>query len=127
MSDLPRRGALPSCLSVVPQRSSPMSPRPVVAALTAWLLAAPSVRAGDRIDFSREILPLLSDNCFHCHGPDEKNRKAKLRLDDEQNVKKVRGVIVPGKSGESDLYLRLVATDPHEVMPPPASNRQLSA
>jgi hypothetical protein len=104
-----------------------MVPRLLALALTAWLLAAPLARAGTKVDFSREILPLLSDKCFHCHGPDEKNRKAKLRLDDERNVKQVRGVIVPGKLDESELYRRLTATDPKEVMPPPASNRKLSA
>jgi hypothetical protein len=104
-----------------------MVPRLLALALTAWLLAAPLARAQAKVDFSREILPLLSDRCFHCHGPDEKNRKAKLRLDDERNVKRVRGVIVPGKPDESELYRRLIATDPKEKMPPPGSNRKLSA
>jgi hypothetical protein len=104
-----------------------MVSRLLALALIAWLLAAPPARAGTKVDFSREILPLLSDRCFHCHGPDEKNRKAKLRLDDERNVKQVSSVIVPGKLDESELYRRLVATDPNEVMPPPNSNRKLTA
>jgi hypothetical protein len=84
------------------------------------------VRADDKVDFSRDILPLLSENCFQCHGPDAKNRKAKLRLDDEQNVKNVRGVVVPGKSDESELFLRVSDTDAKHVMPPPSSQRKLS-
>jgi hypothetical protein len=97
-----------------------------LAILSIGLLRVGAARADGKVDFGRDILPLLSDNCFHCHGPDAKNRKAKLRLDDEQNVKKVREVIVPGKIEESELYRRLTATDPKEKMPPPRSNRKLT-
>ena len=81
-------------------------------------------------DFSREILPILSDNCFACHGPDASHRKAKLRLDDEVEAKRERSsgvVIVPGKSEESELVYRLNSTDPEEIMPPPDSHKTLTA
>jgi hypothetical protein len=99
----------------------------LLAALTGWLVAGPRALADDKVTFSRDILPILSDNCFHCHGPDAKDRKAKLRLDDEKNVKKDRAVVIPGKSAESELYIRLVAADPGEVMPPPRAPRKPSA
>ena len=82
------------------------------------------------VDFTRDIRPILSDNCYQCHGPDEKARKAKLRLDTKDGafrVKDDKTVIVPGKSGESDLIRRITNTDPDEVMPPPKSNRKLTA
>lgn len=88
-----------------------------------------SVQAGP-VDFSREILPILSDNCFYCHGPDASHRKAKLRLDDEMDAKRDRkgeAVIVPGKSDESLLMQRIVTKDTDDLMPPPESNKKLSA
>jgi hypothetical protein len=107
-----------------------MMRRTSLAALTLWLLAAAAAPAGGRVDFGRDILPILSDNCFHCHGPDARNRKAGLRLDDEKSARRRRrghAVIVPGKSAQSELYRRITATDPDDVMPPPRSNRKLSA
>src|SRR5438128_1670403 len=81
----------------------------------------------EKVNFSREILPILTENCLLCHGPDEKARKAKLRLDDEVNVKEGRGVIVPGNSADSELYRRLIAEDEKKVMPQAGSGRKLSA
>ncbi len=85
---------------------------------------------GGAVDFSRDIRPILSDNCYQCHGPDEKARKAKLRLDTREGafrVKDGKTVILPGKSAESELVQRLTSTDPDEVMPPPKANRKLTA
>ncbi|MBS0263732.1 MAG: PSD1 domain-containing protein [Planctomycetes bacterium] len=80
------------------------------------------------VDFSRDILPILSDYCFTCHGPDQNQRKADLRLDTQEGALRTENpVIVPGKSSDSELILRIVSTDPGEVMPPPKSNRKLSA
>lgn len=81
------------------------------------------------INFSREIVPILSDNCFQCHGPDEKARKAKLRLDTKEGAFRVKdevAVIVPGKSSESELYRRIMTDDPDDHMPPAKSNRKLT-
>ena len=65
------------------------------------------------IDFNREIRPILSDNCFACHGPDDKERKARLRFDLKeealQPAKSGDYAIVPGKPAESELILRVLA------------------
>ncbi|HEX4143624.1 MAG TPA: PSD1 and planctomycete cytochrome C domain-containing protein [Pirellulales bacterium] len=93
-------------------------------ALAALLFAAAPLWAGvDKIDFSRDVRPVLSDKCFACHGPDEKHREAELRLDVHDAALKV---VVPGKSGESELVRRITSTDPDEVMPPPKSHRTLT-
>jgi hypothetical protein len=80
------------------------------------------------VDFGREILPILSDNCFRCHGPDARARKANLRLDTPDGaLRKADPVIVPGKSADSEMVRRITSPDAAEVMPPPKSNRKLSA
>jgi hypothetical protein len=83
------------------------------------------------VDFSRDILPILSNNCFKCHGPDDHERKAKLRLDTHAGVlgsgKSGLTTVVPGKSAESELILRITATDEDDVMPPIDSNKKLTA
>ena len=83
----------------------------------------------EKVDFSRQILPILSENCFNCHGPDADHRKAKLRLDDETDAKKDRDgdvVIVPGNSLKSLLVSRIETSDPDDLMPPPDSRKKLS-
>lgn len=96
----------------------------------ALLLPSSSFAAGDQVDFSRDILPLLSDNCFKCHGPDEANRKAKMRFDKhEASIEKQkdgRAIIFPGKSGQSELYSRISSPDPEERMPPVDTGKTLS-
>src|SRR5262245_49788911 len=77
--------------------------------------------AAQELKFNRDIRPLLSDRCFYCHGPDEKNRKAGLRLDTFEGATKDRGgyrAITPGKPDESELLRRVTAQDTNEVMPP---------
>ncbi len=96
--------------------------------ITAALIAAGPSRA-EPANFSREILPILSENCFHCHGQDAQARKADLRLDIEAEAKKaVDGAfpIAAGKSGMSEIMKRMLSTDPDEVMPPPKSNRKVT-
>jgi len=81
------------------------------------------------LDFNRDIQPILSENCYHCHGPDKANRKAGLRLDTEKEAKTDHdGVLAikPGHSSESDIIKRILSTDPDEVMPTPKSNRKLT-
>ena len=98
-------------------------------ALAAWLAAPAGARAAT-VDFQRDILPILSDKCFHCHGPDEKARKAKLRLDTPEGAfqanAKGKVSIIRGKSAESELFRRLVTSDADDLMPPPESKRTLT-
>ena len=80
------------------------------------------------VDFGREVLPVLSDACFHCHGPDENARKAKLRLDTREGVFRTKDgvtVVKPGNLEDSELVTRITSTDPDEQMPPPKANRKL--
>ena len=86
--------------------------------------------SAEPINFSRQIRPILSENCIACHGPDEKARKGKLRLDDEQDAKRDRKgdfVILPGKPEQSDLIKRIESTDPDDVMPPPKQHKTIPA
>jgi hypothetical protein len=81
------------------------------------------------IDFQREIRPILSDNCFQCHGPDSAARQAGLRLDRRESALEARpsgAPIVPGKSAESLLYQRITNSDPNSRMPPAESHKQLT-
>jgi hypothetical protein len=83
-----------------------------------------------KIDFSRDILPVISSKCFHCHGPDESHRAAKLRLDVRDEALKDRKgsiAIVPGDLKKSDLIARITTADPDEVMPPPKEKKPLTA
>jgi hypothetical protein len=75
------------------------------------------------VRFNTDVLPILSQNCFLCHGPDEKTRKARLRLDTRKGA---LAVVVPGKADDSELIRRINA-DEDEVMPPHKTNRRLSA
>ena len=83
------------------------------------------------MNFAREIRPILSDNCFACHGPDDQKRKAKLRLDTKEGAfGKLEGgglAIVSGKPDESDLIFRIESDDPDLRMPPQKSGKQLTA
>lgn len=85
---------------------------------------------GVSVDFNREIQPILSDHCFKCHGPDEKTRKGKLRLDTKEGAFQVnsnQAVIVRGDPGKSELYRRITTDDPDDLMPPLKSNLKLSS
>src|SRR5687768_12034755 len=97
----------------------------------AMLLATSlSGRAAEPVNFSRQVLPILSDNCFKCHGPDEANRQAELRLDQEESAKRLldgKAAIVPGQSHTSELFRRISSSDADERMPPPDSNLELTA
>ena len=79
------------------------------------------------IRFSRDILPILSDRCFNCHGPDETHRQADLRLDVEDSVLQQRddhAVVVPGDLQASELIARITSRDADLQMPPPDSGRE---
>jgi hypothetical protein len=101
--------------------------------LGSLLLAVTVLLAGARahaaVDFGRDVLPILADKCFPCHGPDAKARKANLRFDTKEGafrLRKGKSVIVPGDSAASELVRRITAEDDAERMPPPESNRTLT-
>ncbi len=98
----------------------------VISALFAALLNG----AEEKISYNRQIRPLLSDQCFSCHGPDANKRKAELRLDiREEALKPAKSdalAIVPGKPEESELIARIFETDEEEIMPPPKTHKALS-
>ncbi len=98
--------------------------RLLLSTIALCALASPTF-AQEKVDFARDVLPILSDACFKCHGPDEKARKADLRLDTKEDALRKDGPIVPGKSAASRLVERIVSADPDEVMPPPKSNKKL--
>jgi hypothetical protein len=99
--------------------------------LTVLLIAAalPAGAAG-KLDFNRDIRPILSDNCFACHGTDAKRRKGDLRLDVADGgafvTKDGVHVIKPGDIKASMLIDRLITTDPDELMPPAESHKKLT-
>src|SRR5947208_11857747 len=81
-----------------------------------------------KLDFNRDIRPILSENCFQCHGFDEKARQADLRLDTvDSALAKHEDVtpIVPGHPEQSELWRRIITDDESEMMPPPDSHRVL--
>lgn len=95
----------------------------------ALLLASLSGLAAEDIRFNRDIRPILSENCFYCHGQDPKHREAGLRLDvRDEAIKANEGVtaIVPGKPEQSEILKRLLSHDADEQMPPPESNRKVT-
>jgi hypothetical protein len=102
--------------------------KPVVLLAMSWCSALalyanpPSTNV---IQFNRDIRPILSDNCFRCHGPDSGNRKAKLRLDRRDDAIE-HGAFVPGKPDESELVARIFNDNPDDLMPPPESHRTLA-
>ena len=73
--------------------------------------------------FDRDVLPILSDKCFFCHGPDAQNREADLRLDVEEHAKE--SAIAPGDVEASELIVRILSDDPDAIMPPPSAHKEL--
>jgi len=90
--------------------------------LAGWLLTN-SVIAREPVRFNRDVRPILSENCFECHGPDAAKRKADLRLDSGALG---QAVVVAGKPTESELFKRITHADPEERMPPADSGRALT-
>jgi hypothetical protein len=94
-----------------------------------YLSPAASVSAQARVDFQRDIRPILSDNCFLCHGPDASARKANLRLDlheDALTARRNGTPIVAGKPDQSLLYKKIMETDPARRMPPLSTHKILT-
>src|SRR5262245_43420818 len=96
--------------------------------LPFWLLPvlalpAPMSQGAEKVDFQRQIRPLLADKCFACHGRDAEHRKASLRLDEREAALKGgesgEAAIAPNQPDKSELVRRISSTDTDERMPPP--------
>ncbi len=105
------------------------------AAIGSFLIAGFGVRSvrAEAAPFDRDkvqqVRTILSNKCFSCHGPDESNRKAKLRLDSKSAAfadRESGPAIVPGKPEESLVVERILSTEPAETMPPPKANKPLT-
>ncbi|GAB3224339.1 DUF1553 domain-containing protein [Spirosoma arcticum] len=94
-------------------------------------IQAAAIRVPDAVDYNLHIKPILSDRCFACHGPDQNKQKAGLRLDIAENayanLKSGRRAIVPGSLAKSELFHRIISTDPDVMMPTPDSHLSLTA
>ena len=93
-----------------------------------FMVATGSAHAGE-ISFNREVRPILSNNCYYCHGTDPNHRKGNRRLDTPEGaMAEIEGVraIVPGKPNDSELIARILSDDPETVMPPPKSNKSIT-
>lgn len=98
--------------------------------LSLVLLCVVGQISGAEIDFNRDVRPILSDLCFQCHGPDQSQRKADLRLDLKEGLlgtDSESAMVVKGNASESDLFSRLISNDPDLQMPPPKSGKQITA
>lgn len=93
------------------------------------LLCPATGHADAPVSFSRDIQPILADKCFACHGPDSTTRKAKLRLDRQEDALAKRGgspAISPGVLEQSEIFLRITATDADRRMPPTKFGKKLT-
>ena len=102
--------------------------------LQRWVIASlllGGLVGAAEIDFARDIQPILSENCYQCHGPSTTGRKGGLRLDLQEGAlgagKSGKMAIVPGKAEQSEIIRRLSSTDPDVVMPPPETGKKPSA
>lgn len=109
-----------------------MKPVRILISLLVLVIARPTSGATKPAapDFQREVRPILSRYCFHCHGPDDKARKTKLRLDERDSttkeLKSGETPIVPGKPNQSELVRRIFSKNADEVMPPPETKHVLT-
>ncbi|MFN7732711.1 MAG: DUF1549 domain-containing protein, partial [Pirellula sp.] len=115
-------------LGTAPLRLAPVA---ILAACVGFLTvpslgSADQTSAPERIEFNRDIRPILSDQCFYCHGPDANHRQADLRLDDRDAAYE-HGAVVAGDPAKSGLIERVFSDDSTRLMPPPESNKKLTA
>ena len=100
-------------------------PKPGASLIAAFLISTVASSAQDKVSYNDHIRPILSENCFHCHGPDANKRKAELRLDTAEGA--ADSLHFEGNNvTQAELVARIFSDDPDEVMPPPDSNRSLS-
>ncbi|MFO0503732.1 MAG: DUF1549 domain-containing protein, partial [Acidobacteriota bacterium] len=102
----------------------------LLAGLTFWEIQAQPPAKPAAVDFQREVRPILSDNCFYCHGPDKGTRMMDLRLDTKEGAfaeRKTGRLLVPGDPAASLVYQRIVSSDKARTMPPAHSKKLLTA
>ena len=102
---------------------------PCLICVSLFLASHTVIAADGKIDFNRDVRPILSDTCFDCHGPDAGQRQADLRFDTQEGALADLGghkAIVPGNTDASELVKRITSDDPDMVMPPPDHRRQLT-
>src|SRR2546421_6688241 len=103
----------------------------VVPAGFAFLTVCSASLPAGTVEFNRDIRPILSKNCFACHGPDKSHRASKMRLDERASaIARLRGggaPIVPGKPDASEVMRRVTSHDEAEHMPPPETGNKLTA
>ena len=130
--------AQPQTMAQAGEVELPMFPMKSAWFITALTLcasvggAASTTAPSPKVEFNRDVRPILSDTCFKCHGRDKAARQAELRLDIRDEAIKHREdddvtPIVPGSLDKSDAWQRIISTDPEELMPPPKSHIVLTA
>lgn len=120
-------------LAVLMTACDPSSPTPEVESVAAISLEAPKSILPEVVSFNEHVQPLLSEYCYHCHGPDSGTRapeEAPLRLDIEEHAFAVRDdgkpVILKGNPAESQLIKRMRTHDEDMIMPPPISHKEMN-
>src|SRR5207247_2198866 len=101
-----------------------MSRSQLIATLLVVFVGQPAL-AQTKIEYNRDIRPILAENCFACHGPDSAARKAGLRLDQRDAAIQAEA-IAPGQPEKSALVERIFAEEPSERMPPAKTNKKLT-
>ena len=103
--------------------------RKLLSLLAMIALTVPELSAAPEVSFSKEVLPILAENCFQCHGPDENAREADLRLDVYEDATRARDgyqAISPGNIAKSELINRIVSDDEAVKMPPADFGKHLT-
>src|SRR5687767_5526850 len=98
----------------------------VIATLAITWAISSSALANEKVEFNRDVRPILLDTCFACHGPDSAARQADLRLD-KREIAVELGAITPGDPEASEMLRRILSEDESERMPPPETKKKLTA
>lgn len=115
---------------LLPMSAALSSQRAIMVFVCLPFLAQATLAADSPLSFNRDIRPILSENCLHCHGLDPESREAELRLDQRENAiaqrsEDGRPAIVPGNPGASELIKRITTSDRDDLMPPPKDHDAL--